>query len=806
MRALLVFLMLLGTQAAAGQDEVYGGRLQVLGEDGVVGDLPLEHTGVDIFVTGNLQRATVRQVYGNPYAEAIEAVYVFPLPEDGAVDRMNMYIGDRLIVGRIFERDAARAIYEEAISSGQTASLLEQERPNIFTQSVGNIMPGDSITIEISYVAPVAFDDGHYTLTFPTVVGPRFIPGDPTGAGGTGWSPDTDQVPDASRITPHVVPEGMRTGYDITITVSLDTGFPIRGITSLNHDIEQNERGDGTTLIRLAQREAIPNRDFVLSYQSSSNEIEAGVLATNGDLGGHFMLILQPDLGVSGSEITPKELFFVVDCSGSMSGQPIEVAKETVRQFVRGMNPDDTFQIIRFSEDASGMSETPLRNTPSNVRRGVDYIDALEGEGGTMMIEGIRSAIGYPEDPDRMRFVIFLTDGYIGNEAEILGELQSTLGENTRLFSVGVGSSPNRFLIESLAEEGRGAAYYVGLEQDPETAVAGIYDKINNPYLVGIDIDWGRLHVDEVYPSLIPDLFAGQPLVVVGRYTTPGRGPVRITGTVAGRPWSQRLDVTLPEHEEGNDVIATLWARRKIADISRLLYDPSGYENYNQEIVDEITDVALDYQIMSNYTSFVAVCEEVRNVDGRPVTVEVPVEMPDGVSYEGVFGEGESSAVYTGAAAGRSSMASYGGYAVGGAPCAQTVACERSLDDAAGDYDYSYGWTPSASVTLAGASPYLGLLPSQVRAAVREVLDGVEERYSALFEEIGADGEYPTGTMVIALEVDGAGEVVSATVTSDGVGDTGLARAVCGILEDIEMPAPPDGAGTISVTLTFSAV
>lgn len=811
MKPLLLTVMLLAAGTAfSQQDDTYSGRLQAIGDNGVVGDLPLEHTSVDIVVTGNLQRAVVRQIYGNPYTDPIEAVYTFPLPDDGAVDRMNMYIGDQLIVGRIYERDMARTIYEEAISSGQTASLLEQERPNIFTQSVGNILPGDSITIEISYVAPVKFDDGKYELSFPTVIGPRFIPGDPTGSSGTGWAPNTDLVPDASRITPHVVPEGMRAGYDIDITVTLNTGFPITSVSSLNHDIEQNDRSSGSTMIRLAQRREIPNRDFVLTYESSSDRIEAGILATNGDLGGHFMLILQPDLGVGTDEITPKEMFFVVDCSGSMSGQPVGVARETVMQFIRGMNPDDTFQIMRFSEGASSMSDHPLSNTPENVEQGVRYVNAMEGEGGTLMIEGIRAAIGYPEDPERMRYVVFITDGFIGNEAEIAGEIQSTLGENTRIFSIGVGSSPNRYLVETLAEEGRGVSYYVGLNEDPEEPVAAIYDKINSPYLVGIDVDWGRLKVDEVYPALIPDLFAGQPLVVVGRYSSAGRGTVRLTGTVAGRPWSRNIDVDLPARDESNDVIATLWARSKIHDLSRLLYDPSGYERYDQEIVDEITDTALDYQIMSNYTSFVAVCEEIRTVDGRPVTVEVPVNMPDGVSYDGVFGEGDAAgAIYSGSgggALGTVSMSRACAQSPAAGMVSANVACEEMADyDAGYGSDYVYEYTPQ--VSMSSAAPYLGLRPSEVRRAFRDLSEAVLAEYADFAERNKDENNvFPTGSVTFAVEYDAEGRVTNVEVVNDDLESASFARAVAAVLRAATLPGRPDAPGTISVTWSFSAV
>lgn len=791
-------------------DDIGSGRMQVIGEEGVVGDLPLEHTSVVIDVSGNLQRATVRQVYGNPYDQVIEAVYTFPLPQSGAVDRMNMWIGDRLIEGKIHERQLAQQIYNDAIAAGQTASLLEQERPNIFTQSVGNILPGDSIVIEISYVAPVEYDDGEYEIVFPMVVGPRFVPpGDIIRTVFDMYQVATS-VEDADRITPPIVPEGTRAGYDIDLQLNLNPGVAIQSYESLNHEVDTGISWNGTVTVELENEDEIPNRDFVFRYTTASDRIQSGVIAHNGEMGGHFMLILQPDADIAVDEITPKEMFFVVDCSGSMSGQPMEVAKETVRQFVAGMNPHDTFQIMRFSETASSMSRTPLSNTEANVQQGIAYINAMSGTGGTMMIEGVRAAIGYPEDPERMRFVIFLTDGFIGNEAEILGELQSTLGENTRLFSVGVGSSPNRYLIEGLAEEGRGHAYYVGLNEDPDEAVAGIYEKINDPYLVGIDIDWGDLEVHDIYPSRIPDLYAGEPLVIVGKYDGSGTETVRITGTVAGRRWSQELDVTLPAGQEANDVIATLWARNKIHDLTREMYDSYGYVTQNQDIIDEITDTALDYQIMSEYTAFVAVSEEVRTDpdSGEPIRVQVPVNMPEGVSYEGVFGSEHqaSGTMYSlgGAGAYRSVASPSVNQTASGYGSSGLVACEECCDSFDGGYYYGDGYDTQwiAVVNHVSASPTLGLLPSVVRAAAREMAGDLEQVYQAFVDDIEDADEWPVGTVTFEVSVNSAGNVTSVSVSGAGL-DGGLDNELCEVLEGLDLPAPPDGAGIIRIQYSF---
>ncbi len=816
MKQLIIAVLILTTAAFSQEqhmDETGSGRMQVLGEEGVVGDLPLEHTSVVIDVSGNLQRATVRQVYGNPYDEVIEAIYTFPLPQSGAVDRMNMYIGDRLIEGKIHERELAQQIYTEAIEAGQTASLLEQERPNIFTQTVGNILPGDSIVIEISYVAPIEYDDGEYEIVFPMVVGPRFVPSGNFVRRIFDMFEVSTSVEDADRITPPIVPEGTRTGYDIELSVNLNPGVEVQEFESLNHEVDIKLNWSGTVTISLENDDEIPNRDFVFRYTTASDRIQSGVIAHNGEMGGHFMLILQPDADIDVDEITPKEMFFVVDCSGSMSGQPMEVAKETVRQFVRGMNPDDTFQIMRFSETASSMSRTPLNNTESNIQQGVRYINNMSGTGGTMMIEGIRAAIGYPEDPERMRFVIFLTDGFIGNEAEILGELQSTLGENTRLFSVGVGSSPNRYLIEGLAEEGRGHAYYVGLNEDPDESVAAIYDKINDPYLVGIGIDWGDLDVHDIYPSKIPDLFAGEPLVIVGRYDGSGTETVHLSGTVAGERWGQELRVTLPSHDEDNDVIATLWARKKIHDLTRSMYDSYGYLSQEQNIIDEITDTALDYQIMSEYTAFVAVSEEVRTDpdSGEPVTVLVPVNMPDGVSYDGIFGsesEGDRGGMHYSRTSNRSMVAQP---ALGGAGFSGGVTMDASVEclvseEIDGDYYYGNEFETSwiADVSHISASSTLGLLPSVVRMAARELVADLTEVYQDFVD--GKEGEdWPTGTVTFNVSVDSAGNVISVSIAGSGL-DSDLDDDLCEVLEGLDIPAPPEGAGTIQIQYSFQKI
>ncbi|MBD3287094.1 VWA domain-containing protein, partial [candidate division WOR-3 bacterium] len=544
--------------------EVTQGSLRLVTEEGKTLELPLEHTDVDAYVTGYIARVNVTQHFTNPYEDPIEAVYVFPLPENAAVDGMTMKIGDKVIKGVIKKREEAREIYEAAVEAGQTASLLEQERPNIFTQTVGNIMPGDDIFIEITYVQDLAYDHGTYEYTFPMVVGPRFIPGDSTGKQAGGWSPDTDKVPDASRITPPVLKPEFRSGHDISLKLTVEAGVPIQNFECPSHDIAQKTISESSVEVAIKKGDQIPNKDFIFRYDVAGKKPEYALLThatSSGD--GYFMLMIQPQASFKISEITPKEMIFVVDCSGSMSGFPIEKAKEAMKLCIDNMHPDDYFNVIKFSDQANGFSSSPVPNTPENVKKALAFVDGMSGTGGTMMIEGIKYSLDGPRDPKRRRVVLFMTDGYIGNETEILAAIDDKLG-NARLFSFGVGSSVNRYLLEKMAQVGRGQVTYCRHDEDPQEKIELFYERIAKPYLMDIEIDWAGLEVAEVFPQLIPDLFAAQPVIIHGRYTKPGQATIKVKGKVRGKPVTQEIPVTFPAKEEQHDVIATLWARTKI--------------------------------------------------------------------------------------------------------------------------------------------------------------------------------------------------------------------------------------------------
>jgi Ca-activated chloride channel homolog len=609
-------------QSVAKSRQAGGGALLVRDTRGEIAlECPLKHTDVKAEISGPLARVHVVQQFENTASDTVEAVYVFPLPHDAAVDQMDIQVGERTIKGLIREREEARRIYDAARNAGKIAGLLDQERPNIFTQSVANIRPGEKVRVHISYVERVPYEAGTYSFTFPMVVGPRYIPGNAVGKQGGGWAADTDRVPDASKITPQVAPPGMRAGHDISIQVSVEAGLPVRGLRSKSHDVSVNG-----TAVALKQKATIPNKDFVLDYDVAGPEIADTVLTHRSGSGeGYFTLILQPPQRVAPAEITPKELVFVLDTSGSMSGFPIEKAKEAMKHALNGLNAQDRFNLITFAGETEILFPEPVPATAENLSRAQTFLAGRRGRGGTEMMKAIRAALDPTDSAKHVRVVCFMTDGYVGNEDEIISEVKRH--PNARVFSFGIGQSVNRYLLDKMAEHGRGEVEYVMLNDDGSAAAKRFHERVRSPLLTDVKIAWNGLPVSEVFPARVPDLFAAKPLVISGKYAGPARGTIRLTGTAAGKPFARDIRVDLPAAEAKHDVLAKLWARTKV---DHLMHE-SGTKQ-------EITQLGLAYRLMTPYTSFVAVEDKVVNEGGKSRRVEVPVEMPEGVSHEGVFG------------------------------------------------------------------------------------------------------------------------------------------------------------------------
>jgi Ca-activated chloride channel family protein len=629
--AVLCLILAAGISA----QKITQGELEAIGKDGkALGACPLKNTDVQADITGFLSRVKVTQEFENNFSEKIEAVYVFPLPQNAAVDDMTMRIGERVVRGKIMKREEAREVYEAAKSNGQVASLLDQERSNIFTQAVANIMPDEKVVIEISYVETLKYEDGSYEFMFPMVVGPRYIPGSAIGKQGGGTAPDTTQVPDASKITPPIAPD--RGGHDISIRVHLDAGVPVETVTSKSHQIESAALSAGSFNVKLKNDKTIPNKDFILRYDVAGKKIEDAVLTHRDGRGGYFTMILQPPDRVEAKDVTPKEIVFVLDTSGSMEGFPIEKAKESMKMALDGLYPQDTFNLITFAGDTSVLFEKPVPATPENLRAAQEFLATRKGGGGTEMMKAIKTALDPSDSQQHLRIVCFMTDGYVGNDLEIIGEIQKH--PNARVFSFGIGSSVNRLLLDKMADEGRGEVEYVSLEDDGSAAAKRFHERVRSPLLTDISLDFGELKVEDVYPKRINDLFSAKPVIIHGRFTQPGTGVVKLKGRSSGREVVREIAVNFPESEPDHDVLATLWARTRIDDLMAQDYAGVQSGNAKPDVKNTITSLGLEYRLLTQFTSFVAVEETVVTEGGQPRRIEVPVELPEGVSREGVFG------------------------------------------------------------------------------------------------------------------------------------------------------------------------
>ena len=553
-----------------------------------------------------------------------------------------------LSAGKILRREEAEAVYEAAKTNGQTASLLNQERPNIFTQSVANILPGEQIKITISYVETLKYEDGAYEFVFPMVVGPRYVPGSATGAPvnaqvnakGNGFAPNTDRVPDASRITPQPVPEGMRVGHDVSLDVTLDAGVPIDALSSKTHEVNVERPDDHRARVTLKDQAAIPNKDFVLRYDVAGKKIEDALLLHTSDKGGYFTLILQPPLRVTAEDVTPKELVFVLDTSGSMSGFPIEKAKETMKLALDNLYPSDTFNLITFSGDEHILFPAPVPATKENLKKAQAFLETRQGGGGTEMMKAIKASMDPSDASDHVRIVCFMTDGYVGNDMEIIGEVQKH--PNARVFAFGIGGSVNRFLLDGMAKYGRGEVEYVALNDDGSAAARRFHERVRNPLLTDISVDWNGLPVADVYPKQIPDLFGAKPVILSGRYTGTGKGTIRLKGKMSGVDFVREIPVDFSKSESQNDVLSTLWARTRVDDLMSQDFKGAQQGAMKDDVKQAVIQLGLDYRLMTQFTSFVAVEEMIVTDGGQPRRIDVPVEVPEGVNREAVFGKDRS--------------------------------------------------------------------------------------------------------------------------------------------------------------------
>lgn len=592
---------------------------------GAQAELPLERTDVDLEVAGSIVGASVTQRFKNPYERPLEVVYVFPLPQRAAVDAMEMKVGKRTITASIAPREQARAAYTAAVQQGRRAALLEQERPNMFTFSVGNIDPGATIDVKLHYFEVAQFDHGTYELVVPTTIGPRYIP--PQG------------VADATRISPDFA---RNTGAKIGIHARIDGGNPLESVLTPAWDTDVKQTGNQADIRLKNGDKEVANRDFVLKWRLKAESFEPAVFTHRSpddkSGAGYLTLMLEPKHDVATSEIAPRELVFLLDTSGSMRGAPLAAAVLAINRAIDKLGPQDTFQIIDFADAASTFSPRAVPNTAENRKRGHDYVANLRASGGTNQLVGIHAALSMPGEESRTRYVVFMTDGFIGNDVEVIALTRREIGK-AHIFAFGVGSSVNRYLLDEVAYAGRGYAEYMrahtsehNADEDASELVDRFYTRIGLPFLTDIEIDWNGLAVKDTRPTALPDLSALQPLVLHARYTKPGEGDITIKGRVGGKLRTQKLHVVLPAEERGHGAIEKLWARETIAGLERV-------PRTSLINVPEVTRIALDHGLLSKYTAFVGTDSTGPGTDhGAPLLIKQPNEAPADVDMTSAGG------------------------------------------------------------------------------------------------------------------------------------------------------------------------
>ena len=635
---------------------------------------PLLRTDVDVDIQGDLAQVKVVQTFSNPLREAVHARYLFPLNKDAAVHHMSMQVGNELIRAQIERVEVAERKFDAAKKEGRAAALLKQHRPNMFTQEVANLMPGLPIRVEIQYAQTVPKVDAEYELVVPLVVGPRFQPQ------GSGEPPPVsdDVVPVAAEGAPFgqwelellpsyppVIPDEI--GADrVGLHIVVNAGVPIQAIESPTHAVSVDDSSPYRNEVVLTEGRTIDNRDFVLRYALGAAEPQAGVLAHMDERGGFFSVLIEPPAAPAQTQILPREMVFVLDCSGSMSGTPMAASKAFMRAALEGLRPTDSFRIIRFSDSATEFSATPLPASASNVRRGIAYTDSLAGMGGTMMSSGIRQALAVPTPRDAVRIVVFLTDGYIGNEFEILRLIENRL-DDARLYAFGVGTGVNRYLLSEMARVGHGFARYMDPTEDIGEVAETLAMRLDAPVLTDIEIDWGDMPVEDVTPALVPDLFAGESVRVQGRYREPGRYHIGVRGRAPGHQANLRLEVALPDEAStsGGEAIAAIWARSAVRDAMHALITPAPRRSdgaSDDNLKARVTQLGLDYNLVTRWTAFVATSEQVYNTSSADTkTHDVPLPMVKGVNNNAY------------------PAASFGGYAAPEAPLGLALAALLGL-------------------------------------------------------------------------------------------------------------------------------
>ncbi|MFZ2447950.1 MAG: VIT domain-containing protein [Syntrophobacteraceae bacterium] len=759
----------------------------VKSDDSSLDQLPLKSTSALVNVSGIIADVTVTQVYKNEGKKPIEAIYVFPASTRTAVYGMKMTIGERTITARIQKREEARQAYEQAKKEGKSASLLEQNRPNVFQMNVANILPGDEIRTELSYTELMVPTDGVYEFAYPTVVGPRYSN-----------APESTAPPSEKWSQNPYLHQGEAPTYAFDITVNVAAGMDIQEMACPSHKVNINYKNKGLASVELDPSEKSGgNRDYILKYRLSGNQISSGLLLFEGQKENFFLLMMEPPRRVTPANIPPREYIFIVDVSGSMHGFPLDISKKLFKDLAAGLRPIDSFNVLLFSGGSQVLSEKSLPAGEQNVQRAIKLIEQQQGGGGTELLPALRRALTLPRTEGASRTIVIATDGYVTVEPEVFDLMNELLG-NANFFTFGIGSSVNRHLLEGMARIGAGEPFVITRPDEAPAAAQRFRKYIQSPILTQTRLDFGKFETYDVEPAGVPDLFAERPVIVYGKWRGKPQGEITLFGTSGEGKYQKQLDVSQVKPLAENSALRYLWARSRITRLG-------DYNNLGQtdERVRQITELGLDYNLLTAYTSFVAIDSEVRRKGEDATTVKQPLPLPQGVSDNAVGGEFRKhmalapASPATGYGGGPSPRTHYKGGRPGGV---KMSAKEQSRPDASGR---GGSMVEEQEVSASG----IKIVDLKVQGGLSEkivkqfILQGLE-RFPECIRKSGA--KLSGATLSITFTVGPNGAIKNVRISRER-GDAPGLKCLTEQVERWSFPAPKDGkevqvVATVSIT------
>jgi Ca-activated chloride channel family protein len=734
-------------------------------DDPSVDQLPLKSTSADVKVVGVIADVIVTQVYKNEGKKPLEAIYIFPASTRAAVYGMKMTIGKRTIIAKIQERKEARRQYEEAKQQGKSASLLEQQRPNVFQMNVANILPGDVIQVELKYTELLVPTDGVYEFVYPTVVGPRYSN-----------QPAETALPLQKWVENPYFHQGESPPYTFEITASLASGLPIQNVACTSHQVNIQYDGPSHASIKLDPSDkSCGNRDFILKYQLAGGRVQSGLLLFEGEKEKFFLLMLQPPKRVNVSQIPPREYIFIVDVSGSMYGFPIDISKKLLKDLIGNLRPTDKFNVLLFSGGSSLMSEQSLPATSENIHRAINLIDRQRGGGGTELLPALKRTLSLTRSEGFSRTVVIATDGYVMVEEEVFDLIRKNLGD-ANMFTFGIGSAVNRHLLEGMARVGMGEPFVISKPEEIREKAEKFRKMIESPVLTKVKVDFGKLNVYDVEPLSIPDVFAERPVIVFGKWRGKPVGEITLSGMTSSGPYVNKIDIRKEKPLKSNSGLRYLWARHRIT-----LLSDYNFLHQDADRIKEVTQLGLTYNLLTAYTSFVAIDTEVRLVDGQAITVKQPLPLPEGVSDYAV---------------GRGSVAQKAM-----SPLAALRFTEAEKNQAKEECkDERLASKPvRVSVELGEITTSSGLSKEAIQKTLKQQIPSIELCYQkALEKKPNIQGE-----ATFQLMIDSKGRVTKVSLVSSKLNDKNLEQCIIQKIKELTFPAP-EGSDKVTATVSFN--